>query len=125
VRRAKTVPNVEKSWEPQPPGALGAYLGQYRDSFTFTLTTEILTVYGRDTLRPKFGEGGGVDKDCTFVGICGSRSSVHISALIYAHVLYDVVCIYLTLQCQSRCTVWTFNSSHADGLGALYGRKCV
>ena len=30
------VPTVWKFWEPQPPGALGAYLGLYRDSFTFS-----------------------------------------------------------------------------------------
>jgi hypothetical protein len=27
------VPDVYKSWEPEPPGALGAYLGMYRYSF--------------------------------------------------------------------------------------------
>ena len=30
------VTNVRKSWEPLTPGALGAYLDLYRDSFTFT-----------------------------------------------------------------------------------------
>jgi hypothetical protein len=31
----RSSPDFQKSWKPQPPGALGAYLGQYRDSLTF------------------------------------------------------------------------------------------
>ena len=36
---ATLVPIVCKSWEPQSSGALGAYLGLYRESFTFTFLT--------------------------------------------------------------------------------------
>ena len=31
------MPTVWKSWEPQPPGAFGTYIGLYRESFTFYL----------------------------------------------------------------------------------------
>jgi hypothetical protein len=42
------VPTVWKSWNPQPPGALGAYLGLYCDSLTFRYSVHVsVRLYSR------------------------------------------------------------------------------
>ena len=45
------MPTVLKSWKPQPPEALGAHLGEYRESFTFTCSLEFCNTSGAETSK--------------------------------------------------------------------------
>ena len=57
-----------------------------------------------------------------------STSMFTASGVIYVFYCCDefLVCVSLslTVHCRRRCIVWTFNTSHAAGLGTPQGLEC-
>jgi hypothetical protein len=65
-----------------------------------------------------------IENDFISAKLIDALTMAHKDAEIY-NALYVLIHRILTLKCRPRCTVQTFNSSHASGLSATYSRECL